>query len=90
MPSPLCLDGAEAHIWISDPDSERCHLHPGQGGCSALSEGVQLGKGFFRSGRKWADPRAVPVPVQPWDGRRAVKGCGSPFEKGFAREGAPC
>lgn len=71
MPSPLCLDRAEAHVWISDPNSERCHLHLGQGGCSALSEGVQLGrKGLIPKGQKAGRPQgcpcACPALGQPW------------------------
>jgi len=90
MPSPLCLDGAEAHSWISDPNLERCLLQPGRGGCSADSKGVELRKGFFQSGRKWGDPRTVPVPVQLRAIPGAVKSYGIPFAKGFVREGAPC
>lgn len=45
MPSPLCLDGAAAHIWISDPNSERCHLQLGQGG-GALCKGLCEGRGI--------------------------------------------
>lgn len=83
MLSPLCLDGAEVHFWISDPNSDRCYIHPGQGGCSALSERFHLGKSFFQSGKKQADPGAVPAPVQPWDSCSAVKGCGSLSAKCF-------
>lgn len=53
---------------------------------------VKLEKGFFQ--RKQVGSRQTPVLSlclsSPWDGCGAVEGCGSPFAKGFAREGAPC